>query len=95
MKLSLPINSGERGLWVPNLRVAWLGDWDQNNEDQTIGYRFCSNRGIPRGRQQWRIEAGLDYTMANINSGSWKLYVRGGAEVWGGERGPTGAPAAA
>ena len=91
MKLSLPINSGERGLWVPNLRVAWLGDWDQNNEDQTIGYSFTdSTVGVASQEDDNNgvlIEAGLDYTMANINSGSWKLYVRGGAEVWGGERG--------
>ena len=33
------------------------------------------------------IEGGIDYTMANVNSGSWKLCVRGGAEVWGGDRG--------
>ena len=33
------------------------------------------------------IEAGLDYTIANLNSTSWKLYVKGGAEVWGGDRG--------
>ena len=91
MKLSLPINSGERGLWVPNLRVAWLGDWDQNNEDQSIGYSFTDETvGVASQEENNNgvlIEAGLDYTMANINSGSWKLYVRGGAEVWGGVRG--------
>ena len=91
MKFALPIKSGERAEWVPNLRMAWLGDWDQNNGDQTIGYRFTDKDvDVPSYEEDNNgvlIEAGLDYTMANINSGSWKLYVRGGAEVWGGDRG--------
>ena len=91
LKLSVPINSGDSAQWVPNLRLAWLGDWNQNNESQTIGYSF-TNKTIGVASQDidnngLLIEGGLDYTMANINSGSWKLYVRGGAEVWGGERG--------
>ena len=91
MKFALPIRSGERAEWVPNLRVAWLGDWDQNNGDQTIGYRFTDKDvDIPSYEEDNSgvlIEGGIDYTMANINSSSWKLYVRGGAEVWGGDRG--------
>ena len=91
MKFALPIKSGERAEWVPNLRLAWLGDWDQNNGDQTIGYRFTDQDvDVPSDEVDNNgvlIEGGIDYTMANINSGSWKLYVRGGAEVWGGERG--------
>ena len=91
MKLALPIKSGERGEWVPNLRVAWLGDWDMNNEDQSIGYSFTDKTvgvaPLEDDQNGVLIEAGLDYTMANINSGSWKLFVRGGAEVWGGEGG--------
>ena len=91
MKFALPIKSGERAEWVPNLRVAWLGDWDQNNGDQSIGYRFTDQDvDVPSYEEDNNgvlIEAGLDYTMANINSGSWKLYARGGAEVWGGDRG--------
>jgi uncharacterized protein YhjY with autotransporter beta-barrel domain len=91
MKFALPIKSGERAEWVPNLRLAWLGDWDQNNGDQTIGYRFTDQDvDVPsyeKDNNGVLIEGGIDYTMANINSGSWKLYVRGGAEVWGGDRG--------
>ena len=91
MKFALPIKSGERGEWVPNVRVAWLGDWNQNNEDQSIGYAFTDKTvgvaPLEDNQNGVLIEGGLDYTMANINSGSWKLYVRGGAEVWGGERG--------
>ena len=91
MKFALPIKSGERAEWVPNLRVAWLGDWNQNNEDQSIGYAFTDQTvgvdSLEENQNGVLIEGGLDYTMANINNGSWKLYVRGGAEVWGGERG--------
>ena len=35
------------------------------------------------------IEVGLDYTIANLNKMSVKLYANGGAELWGGERGTT------
>ncbi len=91
MKFALPIKIGERAEWVPNLRVAWLGDWDQNNGDQSIGYRFTDKDvDVPSYEEDNNgvlIEGGIDYTVANINSGSWKLYVRGGAEVWGGDRG--------
>jgi uncharacterized protein YhjY with autotransporter beta-barrel domain len=91
MKFSWPINSGESGLWVPSVRLAWLGDWDQNNESQSIGYNFTDQRvDVPSYEQDQNgllVEGGLDYTLAKMNSGSWKVYVRGGAEVWGGERG--------
>ena len=91
MKFALPIPVGDRSQWVPSLRLAWLGDWNQNNQAQTISYRFTNQSvDVPSNdvdNNGALIEAGLDYTMANINSGSWKLYVRGGAEVWGGDRG--------
>ena len=59
---------------IPHLHVAWLGDWDQNNGDQIIGYRITDKDvDVPSCEED--------------NSGSWKLYVRGGAQVWGSERG--------
>ena len=91
LKVALPISSGQRAEWVPNLRLAWLGDWNQNNGDQTIGYGFSDlDVEVPSDEVDNNgllIEGGIDYTMANVNSGSWKLYLRGGAEVWGGDRG--------
>ena len=33
------------------------------------------------------IEAGLDYNVAKVEGTSVKAYLRGGAEVWGGNRG--------
>ena len=91
IKFTLPINSGDRGLWVPSLKLAWLGDWNQNNGDQTIGYAFTNKTvGVPSNQEDVNgalVEVGLDYTIANLNSTSWKLYVKGGAELWGGDRG--------
>lgn len=91
LKLAYPINSGERAQWVPMLRFGWLGDWDTGNADQSIGYSFTdrkvdfnSNQSNENGAL---FEAGLDYTIANLNATSLKVYAKGGAEIWGGDRG--------
>ena len=93
MKLSVPIRTGERSLLVPSVRAAWLADWNQNNEAQQIGYKF-TNQTVDFDSQLETqngalIEAGLDYTIQNFNRTSVKVYARGGAEVWGGDRGTT------
>ena len=76
---------------MPTLRVAWLGDWDTGNGDQTIGYSF-TNKTVDFMSDQSNengalIEAGLDYTIAHLNATSFKVYAKGGAEIWGGDRG--------
>ena len=93
MKLSVPIRTGERALFVPSVRVAWLADWNQANEGQEIGYKFTkktvnfdSQLGTENGAL---IEAGLDYTVQNFNHVSVKLYGRGGMEFWANDRGTT------
>ena len=90
MKLALPIKSGERGEWVPNLRVAWLGDWDMNNEDQSIGYSFTDKTvgvaPLEDDQNGVLIEAGL-ITRWPTSTAVPGSCVRGGAELWGGERG--------
>ncbi|WP_226424373.1 autotransporter domain-containing protein [Synechococcus sp. MU1617] len=93
MKLSVPIRTGERALLVPSLRAAWLADWNTNNEGQEIGYKFTdktvnfeSQLGTENGAL---IEAGLDYTVQNVNGISVKLYGRGGMEFWASDRGTT------
>ncbi|WP_115022077.1 autotransporter outer membrane beta-barrel domain-containing protein [Synechococcus sp. UW69] len=93
MKLSVPIRTGERGLLVPSLRAAWLADWNQANEGQEIGYKFTnktvnfdSQLGTENGAL---LEAGLDYTVQNVNGISVKLYGRGGMEFWASDRGTT------
>ena len=68
-------------------------DWNQNNEAQQIGYKF-TNQTVDFDSQLETqngalIEAGLDYTIQNFNRTSVKVYARGGAEVWGGDRGTT------
>ena len=95
LKVAIPIDSGKQAQWVPNFRLAWLADWNLNNGAQTLGYTF-TNRTVkinPASRTSTAdsgllVEAGVDYTIANINSSSIKIYALGGAEFWG-ERTPT------
>ena len=93
MKLSIPINSGDRALWVPSIRAAWLGDWDQGNEPQTIGYSYNDQTvDIPSNLESENgalVEIGLDYTVQNFDDVSVKVYGRGGMEFWGSDRGTT------
>ena len=91
VKFAWPIDTGTTGLMTPSIRVGWLADWNMGNESQTIGldftdktYSISSNQENQNGAL---IEAGLDYSVAQIQSTSVKAYLRGGAEVWGGNRG--------
>ena len=45
IKVAYPIAMGKTQQLVPSIRVAWLGDWNMDNEGQKIGYRF-SNKTI-------------------------------------------------
>jgi hypothetical protein len=93
MKFAWPIDSGDRNQLVPSLKVAWLADWDLGNDGQSIGYKFTDREVEFEPKQETQngalIEVGLDYTIANINKMSVKLYANGGAELWGGDRGTT------
>ncbi len=93
LKLSVPINSGDRALWVPSIRAAWLGDWDQGNDPQTIGYTFTNQTvDLPSQLDNENgalVELGLDYTVQNFDNVSIKVYGRGGMEFWGSDRGTT------
>ena len=91
VKFAWPIDTGTTGLMTPSIRVGWLADWNMGNESQTIGldftdktYRVSSNQENQNGAL---IEAGLDYSVAQVQSTTVKAYLRGGAEVWGGNRG--------
>tara|TARA_Y100001933_G_scaffold15436_1_gene13350 strand:- start:116 stop:2239 length:2124 start_codon:yes stop_codon:yes gene_type:complete len=91
MKVAWPMKTGTTGLLTPSVKVAWLGDWDMGNEDQKIGFDF-TNKGYSVSSNQENvngalIEAGLDYSVAKVEGTTVKAYLRGGAEVWGGERG--------
>ena len=73
------------------MKLAWLGDWNQGNEDQTTGFDFTDKTYSVGSNQEnvngALIEAGLDYNVAKVEGTSVKAYLRGGAEVWGGNRG--------
>ncbi len=91
LKVAYPFAISKTEQLIPSLRLAWLGDWDMNNEGQKIGYQF-SPQTIELDSHQSNqngalIEAGLDYAIANIGSRSLRIYGRGGAEVWDNERG--------
>ena len=93
MKLAWPIKTGTTGLLTPSVKVAWLGDWNQNNEDQRIGFDFTDKTYSVSSNQEdvngALLEAGLDYSVAKMEGEGTtvKAYVRGGAELWGGSRG--------
>jgi len=91
VKFAYPFDVGETSELVPSLRVGWLGDWSGNLSDQSIGYQFgdedVSVKSANKDTNGLLLEAGLDYTIANINSSSYKVYVRGGIEAWDGSRG--------
>ncbi len=91
IKFAYPIKTGETSELVPSVRVGWLGDWNGNLSKQTIGYRFTNDTADINSTHEATngvlVEGGLDYTIANINSSSYKVYVRGGIEAWGGTRG--------
>ena len=91
LKTAWPISSGDRAQWVPSIKLAWLADWNVGNQGQSIDYAF-SDRSVSFLPEQQNqngalIELGLDYSIANIESTSIKIYANGGAEIWGGERG--------
>ncbi len=91
VKFAWPIKTGDTGLFTPSVKLAWLGDWNQGNGDQTIGLDF-SNKTYDVGSNQEDvngalIEAGIDYNVAKIEGTTVKGYLRGGAELWGGNRG--------
>ena len=91
LKFARPIRDGERSLFLPSLRVGWAADWGISGGDQKVTYRESgkSKRWDVNGGDDHAalIELGLDYTTYNFNGTSVGIYARGGALVWGGDRG--------
>ena len=85
-KLTMPINLGQKSEIVPNIRVAWLGDWGINGEGQQVGYSFTNRTATIDSENQndmgVLIEGGVDYTIANTDSVSYKVYALGGVELF-------------
>ena len=86
VKVSLPVNSGDRALFNPFVRVGWIADWDLNNGDAKVENIYTgASRGIPIVQDDEHgllLEGGLDYTINNLGSTSFKLYAKGGIELW-------------
>ena len=91
LKFGRPIRDGERSLFLPSLRLGWAADWGTSGGDQKVTYRDSgkSKRWDVNGGDDHAalIELGLDYTTYNVNGTSVGVYARGGALVWGGDRG--------
>ena len=91
LKFARSIRDGERSLFLPSLRLGWAADWGISGGDQKVSYRESgkSKRWDVNGGDDHAalIELGLDYTTYNINDTSVGVYARGGALVWGGDRG--------
>ena len=90
-KLAWPIKQGERKLIVPNIKVAWLADWDTNNgavkfkRAHTRTGRKARTAEIPSNQDtQYGVllEGGVDYAIAQGPTTAWKLYAKGGAKLW-------------
>ena len=89
-KLSWPIKQGARNLLVPNLKVAWLADWDTGNEAVTFQRahsRLARSRTaeIPSNQETQNgvlVEGGIDYAIFQGPTSGWKLYAKGGAKIW-------------
>jgi len=93
VKAAWPLKRGETALFTPSLRAAWLADWDLSNGPQRMGlsftgkgYEVASNPDSSHAMGAL-LEAGLDYSVAQLEGASVKAYLRGGAELWGGNRG--------
>ena len=91
LKFARPIRDGERSLFLPSLRLGWAADWGMSGGDQKVTFRESgkSKRWDVNGGDDHAalIELGLDYTTYNVNDTSVGVYARGGALVWGGDRG--------
>ena len=91
LKFARPIRDGEHSLFLPSLRLGWAADWGISGGDQKVTFRESGKskrRDVNDGDDHAAlIELGLDYTTYNINDSSVGVYARGGALVWGGDRG--------
>jgi hypothetical protein len=87
-KLAWPIKQGERKLIVPNIKIAWLADWDTNNGE--VKFKRANSKAgvtgrIPSNQETQNgvlVEGGVDYAIAQGPTTAWKLYAKGGAKLW-------------
>ena len=87
-KLAWPIQQGDRKLLVPNIKVAWLADWDTNNG--AVKFKRAYSKAnvvgrIPSDQETQNgllVEGGFDYAIAQGPTSAWKFYAKGGAKLW-------------
>ena len=91
VKFAHPIRDGERSLFLPSVRVGWAADWGLSGDSQKVTFldsgkskRWSVNSSDSHAAL---VELGLDYTTFNFNDNSVAVYARGGALIWGGDRG--------
>ncbi|PWL23296.1 MAG: hypothetical protein DCO99_04885 [Synechococcus sp. XM-24] len=89
LKVSAPLNSGQRALVNPFIRIGWVADWDLNNANANANVtniflgRSASIPIVQDNESGILLEGGVDYTINNLGSTSFKLFAKGGAEIWG------------
>ena len=89
-KLAWPIKQGTRNLLVPNLKVAWLADWDTGNDSVKFKRAYTRRARsrtaeIPSNQETQNgvlVEGGIDYAIFQGPTSGWKLYAKGGAKIW-------------
>ena len=92
VKLAYPVRDGQRSLFLPSLRLGWVTDWGRQGSDQQkvtflesgYSHSYGINSDFDHGAL---VELGIDYSAYNFTDTSIGAYVRGGAVLWGGERG--------
>ncbi|WP_198001914.1 autotransporter outer membrane beta-barrel domain-containing protein [Synechococcus sp. CB0205] len=87
LKVSAPLNSGQRSLVNPFIRIGWVADWDLNNANANVTNIFSGRSAsipiVQDNESGILLEGGVDYTINNLGSTSFKLFAKGGAEIWG------------
>lgn len=89
-KLSWPIRQGKKSMLTPQLRIAWLADWDTGNGAVTyqrtyaVGPNPTINQITSNQESEYGVllEAGLDYSLYQASTSEWKIYAKGGAHLW-------------
>ena len=73
------------------MKPGWLGDWNQGNEDQTIGFGFTDKTHSVRTNKEdlnaALIEAGIDDNVLKLEGTTVKAWLGVVAELCGGNSG--------
>ncbi|MEB3177248.1 MAG: autotransporter outer membrane beta-barrel domain-containing protein [Synechococcus sp.] len=89
-KVAWPQRYSNGNLLVPNIKLAWLADWNTGNGDLTFqrAYSRLARKitgHIPTEQNTQNgvlVEGGVDYSIFRSPTSAWKLYAKGGAKLW-------------